>query len=126
MSDPIFGFAFPFRIVVGGVATESGIRKLNDNIAHLLLTTVGERVMLRDYGGGLRQLLHDPNNNAMRAIVQRQVAKAIGAYEPRVLVQVVNLTQDEPGGVLNINVQYIVRQTSQVQTMSVPVDVSGL
>ena len=126
MSDPIFGFAFPFRIAAGGVATESGIRKLNDNIAHLLLTTIGERVMVRDYGGGLRQLLHDPNNDAMRAIVQRQVAKAIGAYEPRVLVQAVNLTQDEPGGVLNINVQYIVRQTSQVQTMSVPVDLSGL
>jgi phage baseplate assembly protein W len=126
MSDPVFGFAFPFRIEAGGVATESGIRKLNDNIAHLLLTSVGERVMLRDYGGGLRQLLHDPNNDAMRAIVQRQVAKAIGTYEPRVLVQAVNLTQDEPGGVLNINVQYIVRQTSQVQTMSVPVDLSGL
>jgi phage baseplate assembly protein W len=125
MSDPIFGFAFPFRIEAGAIATESGIRKLNDNIAHLLLTTVGERVMLRDYGGGLRQLLHDPNNDAIRAIVQHQVAKAIGADEPRVLVQAVNVTQDASAGVLSINVQYIVRQTKQVQTMSVPVDLSG-
>jgi hypothetical protein len=126
MSDPVFGFAFPFRIEAGGVATESGIRKLNDNIAHLLLTTVGERVMLRDYGGGLRQLLHDPNNDAIRAIVQHQVAKAIGTYEPRVLVQAVTATQDAPAGVLNINVQYIVRQTNEVQTMSVPIDLSGI
>jgi phage baseplate assembly protein W len=121
MTDQIFGFAFPFRIESGAVATTSNIAKLNDNIAHLLLTTVGERVMLRDYGGGLRQLLHDPNNDAIRAIVQHQVAKAIGTYEPRVLVQAVNVTQDEVAGVLNIGVQYVVRQTKQVQTVSVPV-----
>ena len=121
MTDRIFGFAFPFRLESGAVATTSNIAKLNDNIAHLLLTTVGERVMLRNYGAGLRQLLHDPNNDAMRAIVQHQVAKAIGTYEPRVLVQAVNVTQDKVAGVLNIGVQYVVRQTKQVQTVSVPV-----
>jgi phage baseplate assembly protein W len=126
VSGSIFGFAFPFRIEAGGVATESGTQKLRDNIAHLLLTTVGERVMLRDYGGGLRQLLHDPNNDAMRAIVQHQVAKAVGAYEPRVLVQAVNVTQDEDAGVLSVDVQYIVRQTKQVQTVSVPIGLGGV
>ena len=120
MTTPIFGFAFPFSIQNGAVVTHSDVQKLKDNIAHLLLTTVGERAMLRDYGGGLRQLLHDPNNDAMRAIVQHQVAKAIGAYEPRVLVQAVTITQDPVDGVLTVNVQFIVRQTKQVQTVSVP------
>jgi phage baseplate assembly protein W len=125
MSNPIFGFAFPFRIQ-GGVATESGVQKLKDNIAHLLLTTVGERVMLRDYGGGLRQLLHDPNNDAMVAIVRHQVAKAIGTYEPRVLVQTVDITQDEDVGVLTVSVKFVVRQTKQVQQVSVPIGLGGI
>jgi uncharacterized protein len=124
MSNSIFGFAFPFRIANGGVATSSDAQKLEDNIAHLLLTTVGERAMLRDYGGGLRQLLHDPNNDAMRAIVQHQVAKAIATYEPRVIVQTVSVTQDD--GVLTVNVQFVVRQTKQVQKVSVPIGLGGI
>ena len=66
-----------------GVAWTSGPEKLKENIKHILLTGLGERVMRRDYGGGLRQLVHDPNNDALRAIVQHQIAKAIGQWEPR-------------------------------------------
>jgi phage baseplate assembly protein W len=124
MSNSISGFAFPFRIVAGGVSTESGDAKLQQGITHLLLTGIGERVMRRDYGGGLRRVLHDPNNDALRAIVQHQIAKAIATYEPRVLVQGVTIMQDQ--ATLTIDVRYVVRRTKLVQQLSVPVDVAGL
>ena len=125
MSDTIAGLAFPFRIENGAVATKSGADKLKDNIAHILLTGVGQRVMRRDYGGGLRQLLHDPNNDALRAIVQHQIAKAIGTYEPRVLVQTVDVSQDVAQGVVSVSVQFTVRRTRQVQQLTVPVGLGG-
>ncbi|MFZ1985643.1 MAG: hypothetical protein WAU91_14590, partial [Desulfatitalea sp.] len=68
MSDEISGFSIPFRIdpESGQVAWAQGLDKLKENITHILLTGINERVMRRDYGGGLRQLVHDPNNEALR------------------------------------------------------------
>jgi phage baseplate assembly protein W len=128
MTMDIHGFAFPFRIDrdTGRVAAESGDDKLRANIAHILMTGVGERIMRRGYGGGLRQLVHDPNNNALWAIVQHQVAKAIGLLEPRVQVQELTLSQSDDGATLFVTVRYIIRNTKQVQNLSVPVGLGGL
>jgi phage baseplate assembly protein W len=128
MTTSITGFAFPFRFdPSGGVATQSGDDKLKENIVHLLLTSTGERVMRRSFGGGLRQILHDPNNDALRAIVQHQLAKAISAFEPRVAVQDVTVAPDpDDGATLNVSVLFIVRRTRQMQSVSVPIDLGGI
>lgn len=125
MSEEIRGFSFPFRIdSSGGVAQTSGPEKLKENIKHILLTGIGERVMRRDNGGGLRQLVHDPNNDALRAIVQHQIAKSIGYWEPRVQVQGVTVTQKD--GMLSIEILYVISQTQQLQSTSVPIGLGGI
>ncbi|PCC73774.1 Gene 25-like lysozyme [Nannocystis exedens] len=120
MTATIRGFAFPFRIDPdsGSVAAQAGDDKLRENIAHILLTGVGERIMRRGYGGGLQQLVHDPNNEVLRGVVQHQVAKSLGRLEPRIILQEVRVVQD--GETLLLRIKYIVRSTRQVQTFSVP------
>jgi uncharacterized protein len=125
MSDTIHGFAFPFRIE-GGVASLNDDEKLRANIIHILMTNVGERVMRRSYGGGLRQLVQDPNNNALWAVIQHQVGKSIGLLEPRVMLQDLTISQSDDGATLFISVQYVVRQTKQMQKLSVPIGLGGL
>ncbi len=122
----IHGFSLPFRIdpATGGVASANGPEKLKENLIHILLTGVGERVMRRDYGGGVRQLLHDPNNEALRAIIQHQIAKSVGRWEPRVQLQNVTVTQQE--GTLVVELQYITRRTQQPGSLSVPVGLGGI
>lgn len=113
------GFSLPFRIGEGGgVAMEQGDEKLKENLIHLLLTDIGERVMRRTYGGGMRALLHDPNNDALRAIAQRQIAKAIAEHEPRVQVQSVAVGQQ--GGTLIAELRYLVRESRQLQAVTIP------
>jgi phage baseplate assembly protein W len=126
MSEDIRGFSLPFRIdpASGGVVQASGPEKIKENIVHLLLTGVGERVMRRDYGGGLHQLVHDPNNDALRAIVQHQLAKSIGQWEPRVLLQDVTVTQQD--GTLVVELRYVIRRTQQPQSVSVPLGLGGV
>ena len=123
MNDEMVGFSFPFRLnpETGGIAQADGLRKIKENVIHLLLTGIGERVMQREYGGGIRQLIHDPNNDALRAIVQHQIGKAISQWEPRVLLQNVQVTQQE--GMMVIEVQYVERQTQQFQMLAVPVSI---
>jgi len=126
MSDEVYGLFFPFQIdpATGGLATQSGDDKIKQNIVQILLTGVGERLMRRDYGGGVAQLVHDPNNVALQAIVQHQVARSIGQWEPRVLLQEVNVTQDE--GTLTVQLSYVIRRTHQPQSLSVPFGLGGI
>ena len=126
MSEPIRGFSFPFRIDpdTGGVSMESEDEKLRHNILHILMTNVGERMMRRDYGAGLRQLVHDPLNGALVALTQHQVARAISRHEPRVLLQDVRVTYEE--GTLYVSAQYVIRRTRQTQKVSFPIRLGGL
>ncbi len=126
MTSEIHGFSSPFRInpATGGVAGAAGSDKLKENIIHVLLTATGERVMRRDYGAGLRQLVHDPNNDALRAVVQHQIAKAVGRWEPRVAVESVRVAAD--GENLVAEIRYVVRRTRQFQSLSVPIGLGGI
>ncbi len=126
MYENIRGFSLPFQIDLGtgGVAWAAGDKKLKENLTHILLTGVGERVMRPDYGGGIRQLIHDPNNEALRAIVQHQIAKSVGQWEPRVALQEVVVTQTEATLIIRLN--YVLRQTGQPQSLSVPIGLGGL
>lgn len=120
MTQEIRGFSIPFRLdpATGGVVQNVGDAKLQENIIHILLTRVGERVMRRDYGGGVHQLVHDPNNDALRALVEHQIAKAVGQWEPRVLVQDVTVTQQN--ATLVAHLRYIVRRTQEPGQVRVP------
>lgn len=121
MLENLQGFTFPFRIdpLTGGVAAQSGEDKIRENIAHILMTGVGERVMRRDYGGGLRQLVHDPNNEVMARIVQHQASRSLSLLEPRIALQELRVELD--GATLSLHIKYIVRRTMQAQSFIVPI-----
>lgn len=119
------GFAFPFRLTAEteprrGIALASGPDKLRQNVVQLLLTDIGERVMRRSYGGGLRQLLHDPNNDALRAITQHQLSKAISQWEPHAQLQQVTVAQQPMEGLLWAEVTYVARPSLMPATVRVP------
>ena len=121
MSEQISGFSIPFRIdsANGGIAKQKDKEeKLKENLIHIIMTGIGERAMRRSYGGGMNQLLQDPNNDAIRAIVQHQISKAIIENEPRILLQGVEVTIQD--AMLFAEINYTVKQTQQTQSLSVP------
>jgi phage baseplate assembly protein W len=120
-NSQIRGFAFPFRIDSrsGGVAATEGPEKLRENLKHLLLTRIGERVMRRQYGGGVTQLLHENINDGIIAVARHQISKAILRFEPRVLPQEVAVIPRD--GELYLRVTYIQSDMPGLQTAVIPI-----
>lgn len=121
MADPVRGFAFPLRFDAGALVLAEGADKLRNNIVHLLLTDVGERVMHRDYGGGLRALVHDPNNDALRAVVQHQLGKSLVKWEPRVQLQQISIDPDGDPGTFSATVAFVARPNPVPTAVRVPI-----
>ena len=105
MNDQLRGFAFPFRITDGGVRRASGFEKIEHNVRHLLSTRLGERVMLRTYGGGVHHRLQEPSTSTLRSLIKHEIEQALRLYMPDVrLTAPIRLTThaDE----LRITVEY--------------------
>ena len=129
MTKTINGFTFPFQInpATGGVSKSTGSDKLRENLKQIILTGVGERVMCREYGGGVSQLVNDPNNTALSAIVQHQITKNITRWEPRVLLQEVAITQDRRDlGKLWVEIRYLDRQSQTEENLSFQLGLGGI
>ncbi len=120
-NSQIRGFAFPFRVdsSTGGVAATEGPEKLRENLKHLLLTRIGERVMRRQYGGGVTQLLHENINDGLIAVARHQISKGILRFEPRVLPQEVAVIPQN--GQLYLRITYIQADMSGLQTAVIPI-----
>jgi uncharacterized protein len=120
-SSILRGFAFPFQIDprTGGVAATEGTDKLAANLERLLLARIGERLMLRDYGGGASALVQENVNDGLIAVARNQIASAILRYETRVLPQDVTVVPWDGG--LTVRVTYLQAQSPGVQTTAIQV-----
>jgi phage baseplate assembly protein W len=74
----------------------------------VLLTALGERVNLPDFGCGLRDLLFDPNNEILAAVTEFTVTKALERWlGDDILVERVDVTNE--GEQAQIEVVYVRR-----------------
>jgi phage baseplate assembly protein W len=89
------GISFPPRIGPNGqIAWSSGADNVRECIQVILLTEQQERVMLPEFGGGLRTFLFEPNNTSTQAAIRDRIAQALKDWEPRIAVDSVVVTPD--------------------------------
>lgn len=80
-------------------ATLTGLNHLKQSIQDILTTPIGSRVMRRDYGSRLFQLLDQPMNPSTIIQIIAATAEALARWEPRLTVQQVNITDAAHGHV---------------------------
>lgn len=86
----------------------SGLDHLRQSIRDILRTPIGSRVMRRDYGSRLFQLIDAPMNRSTLLDLYAATAEALAAWEPRIRVDMVQATSAEPGRVvLDIYGEYL-------------------
>lgn len=90
----------------GRLPLVAGPEKVRQAVFTLLDTDPGERVMRPDFGCGLRRYLMHPNNPATRAAIEREIAQALGRWEPRVKLLEVAVTPTEDAALVLIEIHY--------------------
>ena len=105
--------------------TLSGDAHLAQSIADILSTPLGSRVMRRDYGSLLFELIDRPINGAVRMLLHAATAIALRRWEPRLQLVRVNLIGEPASGKLTIRIEG--RRTdlpaaNQLQTLTIPID----
>lgn len=115
------GLAFPILADRRGlVPTAEGTDKVRQAMLLILETEPGERVMRPGFGAGLRTFLFEPNTPSTRALIQREVAAALGQWEPRIEVDAVTAERGgDPAEVL-ISISYTIRRTGRSDLLIYP------
>ena len=75
----------------------SGVDHLRQSIVDILTTPIGSRVMRRDYGSRLYQLVDGPINRALFVEVYAATAEALVKWEPRFRLSRVQVKSVKPG-----------------------------
>ncbi|MGI0120078.1 GPW/gp25 family protein [Zooshikella sp. RANM57] len=75
----------------------SGIKHLKQSITDILTTRIGTRVIRRDYGSRLPELIDEPLNGALRLELIAATAEALARWEPRFKLTKVTPTRTQPG-----------------------------
>jgi phage baseplate assembly protein W len=116
------GWAFP--VAAAGpddVATAQDEDDVRQAILIILRTAKGERVMRPDFGCGLQRLVFAPMNAAIKTLARKEVEEALIAWEPRIDVKTVTVTEDpRTRGTLLIDIRYVVRATNTFYNLVYP------
>ena len=75
-------------------ATISGLEHLRQSVGDILSTPIGSRVMRREYGSLVPELIDHPDNNASQVRLFSAVASALLRWEPRFRLTRVGVQRD--------------------------------
>lgn len=104
-----------------------GLDIIRQSIVDILTTPIGTRVMRRNYGSLLFDLIDQPHNGITQIRLYAATAAALLKWEPRLKLTQVNIYRtDIPGRVL-LEVKGKVMQSSNVENidMSIPLTIRG-
>lgn len=88
-----------------GMSKETGcylsdLEHLKQSIVDILTTPIGSRVICRDYGSSLFQLIDQPVNRDLFPKIYAAVAEALDKWEPRFKVQKITIVSVTEGHII--------------------------
>jgi len=114
MARPFLGIGWAFPIApdaAGGLARSAEEQSVRESIGLILSTARGERVMRPDFGCGIHDLVFERNTAATAGRVTQAVRNALLFFEPRIVVQDIDVEQST-GEVMHISIDYVIRSTN--------------
>lgn len=96
----------------------------------ILATRPGELLGHPDYGAGLQEFLHEQNTLATRARIQARIEEAIQRFEPRIVLDAVEVFDDTDAaqaelGRVRVEIHYRLRRTGVARTTGLTLALGG-
>jgi phage baseplate assembly protein W len=110
--------AFPFRIGADGrtAAPASLDEHVKGEIIQLLLTSPGERPFLPGFGGGLKRLTFERNDDVTAGLAKAMISHSLSRYlGHRVAVEMLEVTTRE--SILAVDLRYRVIATGETRQL---------
>ena len=85
---------------------------IKNSLEILLSTTVGERVMVPEYGCNLDRQVFDSMDTTFQTYITEQIRTAIVYHEPRVILDSVEYEDDPLNGKIDITINFTVIATN--------------
>lgn len=116
------GWAFPLTVgAQGGLALATEKNEIEQAIAIILTTSIGERVMRPTFGSRLSELIFEPCNSRTLTLTEQYVNDALMMWEPRIEVDSVTaMTTAEADGHIYIDIQYTIKNTNDKRSLVYP------
>jgi uncharacterized protein len=94
---------------IGYVLNSSMLDVIKQNFKHLVLTSPGERMMIPDFGVGIRDFLFAPNTASTHGAIRSKITEQVEKYLPFVAIRNLQFNpppDDSSGENLQIVIEY--------------------
>ena len=109
------GWAFPptFNIANGEVAMVAAQEDIEQSLAIIFSTSLGERVLRPDFGCNLNDFQFEPINASLLGLLRDKIEHAVIYHEPRIKLRNLEISEDDSfdaiEGKLKIGLEYSIR-----------------
>ena len=115
------GWAFPLQIKLQGIFKLSSAREnIEESIAIILGTKLGERVYRPNFGSRLSELAFAPMNRQTLLLIRLYVQEALTMWEPRIVLDRVYTEPNPREGLVNIIIEYHPKDTYDSRSLVYP------
>ena len=98
----------------------SEVEHIRQSVRDILVTPVGSRVMRREYGSLLSQMIDQPQTPALRLQIMAACYSAIQRWGPRVNLSTITFERSETDGGLYVDITGIRSTGSQPFSLTIP------
>ena len=126
------GGAFPFGFSGGATASNGGVETVEDieaikaSLTQVIGCAIGSRIMRRNYGSGLKDLVFEPNQPEFELFAEHVIREGVAAWERRVVLGPITYDRvDKDKGRIYIDVEFTVIKTQVTSNLIYPYYLNG-
>lgn len=102
----------------GEIFVKKDAAAVKQAVKNLIQTNHFEKPFLPFFGGNIREMLFDLADEDIEEDAEERIIEAINIYEPRALVQTVNVESDPDRNSLDVYIEFQVINTTEVITFT--------
>ncbi|BBP86005.1 phage baseplate assembly protein [Pseudomonas sp. Pc102] len=111
------------RVTGGTISTQDHIRQ---SVADILTTRLGSRVMRREYGSQLVDLIDQPGNSNTLLLAYAAIAMSLVRWEPRIRLSRIQLSAATMAGQYELTLEATLVDTNEATSLSIPLSLGAV